>query len=135
MNTKIEWKNKKVAILGLGVEGISSAEFMAKNGASVWALDKKQKENIDHNLITKIEKLDVKCIFGKEYLENLSDYDVIVRSPGVRRFTPEVLEAEKKGVLVTSQIKLFFGLSPCPIIGITGTKGKGTTSTLIYSML
>lgn len=130
-----DWKNKKVAVLGLGIEGVSSAEFLKKKGASVWILDRKQKENIDHNLLTQIEKLDVQCIFGKEYLDNLSDYDIIVRSPGVRRLTPELLEAEKKDVVITSQTKLFFELCPCPIIGVTGTKGKGTTSTLIYNML
>jgi len=133
MNTN--WKNKKVAILGLGIEGITSAQFFVKNGASVSILERRQKENIDHNLITQIEKLEVNCIFGKEYLTTLSDYDTIIRSPGVRRFLPELLEVEKKGVSITSQTKLFFELCPCPIIGVTGTKGKGTTSTLIYTML
>lgn len=135
MTMNIDWKNKKVAILGLGIEAVSSAEILVKKGASVWVLDKEQKDNIDHNLITQIEKSDLKCIFGENYLDTLSDYDVIVRSPGVRRLTPELLEAEKKGVVITSQIKLFFELCPCPIIGVTGTKGKGTTSTLIYNTL
>ena len=68
-------------------------------------------------------------------LEHLTDYDVIFRSPGVRRLTPELVDAEKNDVTITSQTKLFFDLCPCPIIGVTGTKGKGTTSTLTYNML
>jgi UDP-N-acetylmuramoylalanine--D-glutamate ligase len=135
MNTITNWKNKKIGVLGLGVEGLEIAKFLVKNGASVWILDRRQKENIDQDLVTKIEKLSGQFVCGKEYLENLTDYDIIFRSPGVRRLTPELLEAEKKGVTITSQTKLFFDLCPCPIIGVTGTKGKGTTSTLIYNML
>jgi len=130
-----DWEKKKVAVLGLGVEGTSILPFLKKSGASVWILDRKQKDNIDHNFITQAEEFGVEFQLGKNYLENLTDFDVIIRSPGVRRLLPELIEAEKKGVEITSQTKLFFDLCPCPIIGVTGTKGKGTTSTLIYEML
>ncbi|HWY79198.1 MAG TPA: UDP-N-acetylmuramoyl-L-alanine--D-glutamate ligase [Candidatus Sulfotelmatobacter sp.] len=132
---KIDWRNKKVAILGFGVEGLSSLLFLKKNGASVWILDRKQKDSLDHNLVTQAEELEAEFIFGKKYLENLTDYDIIIRSPGVRRTLPELLVAQHQGIVVTSQTKIFFDLCPCPIIGITGTKGKGTTATLIYEML
>ncbi|SRR6266568_2491475 len=130
-----DWHKKKVAILGFGIEGLASAEFVQKNGAEVWILDRKQKENLDHNLVTQAEKNGAHFDLGKSYLENLDTYEVIVRSPGVKRLLPELLAAEKQGVAITSQTKLFFDLCPCPIIGVTGTKGKGTTSTLIYNML
>ncbi len=135
MNTITNWQKKKVAVLGLGVEGIATIEFLTKKGASVWVLDRKQSENIDHNLITKIKEFGAQLVLGKDYLNNLTDYDAVFRSPGVRRLSPELAEAEKQGVMITSQIKLFFDLCPCAIIGVTGTKGKGTTSTLIYNML
>ena len=109
-----DWKNKKVAVLGLGIEGLSSAHFLAQKGAKVTTLDQKS---------------------GKDYLSHLENYDMIVRSPGIKRNLPQLLAAEKKGVIITSQTKLFFDLCPCPIIGVTGTKGKGTTSSLIYEML
>lgn len=130
-----DWQKKKVAILGFGIEGLETLKFVKKNGASVYVLDKRQKEDIDHDLITQAEELGVTFCLGKSYLENITDYAVIFRSPGVRRLLPELLDAEKKGVTISSQIKLFFDLCPCPIIGVTGTKGKGTTSTLIYEML
>ena len=130
-----DWQNKKVAILGFGIEGLSSAQFLHRKGASVWILDKKQKENLDQNLVTQVEQLGAQFILGKMYLDQLKDFDVIIRSPGVRRLLPELVAAEKRGVTVTSQIKLFFDLCPCPIIGVTGTKGKGTTSTMLYQML
>jgi UDP-N-acetylmuramoylalanine--D-glutamate ligase len=77
----------------------------------------------------------VEIIGGDDYLKNLDNFDVIIRSPGVKRNLPEILNAEKKGVEITSQTKIFFDLCLAPIIGITGTKGKGTTASLIYEML
>lgn len=107
----MNFKNKKIAVIGKGIEGLSSAEFLKKQGADVTILDKKQGEN---------------------YLEGLEKYDLVVRSPGVR---VEELEKYVSKEKITSQTKLFFDLCPCPIIGVTGTKGKGTTSSLIYEML
>lgn len=98
----------------MGIEGISSAKYLRSKGAAVTELDQIQ---------------------GKDYLQNLDRFDIIVRSPGIKRLIPEIQKAEKKGVVITSQTKLFFDLCPCPIIGVTGTKGKGTTATLIYEML
>lgn len=129
------WKNKKVAILGLGVEGIVSAEFLHAKGAKLWIVDKRKKEDLDQDFVTRAEKLSVEYVLGDEYLAELTQFDVIVRSPGVKRLLPELLAAEKAGVTITSQTKLFFDFCPCPIIGVTGTKGKGTTSSLIYEML
>jgi len=130
-----DWQKKKVAVLGFGLEGLTSAKFLKNNGADVWILDRKQKENLDHKMITEAEQFGAQFILGKNYLDNLIDFDIIIRSPGVRRLLPEIVAAEKQGVIITSQTKLFFDLCPCPIIGVTGTKGKGTTSTLIYEML
>ncbi len=104
------FKNKKIAVIGKGVEGISSTNFLKKMGGKVTILDKKQ---------------------GKDYLSNLEEYDLIVKSPGVKLELLKEVPKEK----ITSQTKLFFELCPCPIIGVTGTKGKGTTSALIYEML
>lgn len=129
------WQNKKVAILGLGVEGLESLQYVTKKGAFVWVLDKKQREYIDQNYLSQAESFYPQFILGKNYLDKLSDYDFIFRSPGVRRLLPELLQAQKSGVEITSEIKVFFDLCPCPIIGITGTKGKGTTATMVYNML
>lgn len=105
-----DFKNKKIAVIGEGLEGKSSAEFLKKKGAEVTILDQKQGEN---------------------YLDDLDGYDLIVRSPGVHASKLGKIDSSK----ITSQTKLFMDLCPCPVIGVTGTKGKGTTSTLIYEML
>lgn len=131
-----DWKDKKVAILGVGIEGISSARFLVERGARVTFLDRKEdiRKMLNDKWLMQNEK-GVGFVGGDEYLSGLDKYDVIVRSPGVRVTLPELEEAKRRGVTITSQIKLFFDLCPCPIVGVTGTKGKGTTSTLIYEML
>ncbi|MEK9178783.1 MAG: UDP-N-acetylmuramoyl-L-alanine--D-glutamate ligase [Patescibacteria group bacterium] len=110
----MDFKNKKIAVIGEGIEGESSAKFLKKQGADVTILDLKQ---------------------GKDYLNGLEKYNLIVRSPGVPLsvFPSSIINAQPSKL--TSQTKLFFELCPAQIIGVTGTKGKGTTSSLIYEML
>jgi UDP-N-acetylmuramoylalanine--D-glutamate ligase len=109
-----KFKNKKVAILGYGIEGRDTERFLKKMGADITILDQK---------------------FDPNYLKDLDRFDVIVRSPGVYRYLPELINAEKSGCLITSAIKIFFERCEGKIIGVTGTKGKGTTATLIYEIL
>ena len=130
-----DWQKKNVAILGFGIEGMETLKFLQGKGASVWILDKKQKENLDQDLVTQAERLGAQFCLGREYVGQLTDYDIIIRSPGVRRLLPELVAAEQNGVTITSHSKMFFDLCPCPIVGVTGTKGKGTTATLLYEML
>ncbi|RJP46790.1 MAG: UDP-N-acetylmuramoyl-L-alanine--D-glutamate ligase [Armatimonadetes bacterium] len=148
-----DFKGKRVAVLGFGMEGISTVKFLSKHGADVIVLDRREEKEFDKSEIRNPKSLpallrkalqagetnpndkNLNFKFGENYLENLDAYDVIVRSPGVKRSLPEILEAEKKGAIVTSLTRVFFDLCPCPIIGVTGTKGKGTTSSLIYEML
>ena len=112
INSLEDFKDKKIAVIGEGIEGKSSADFLKKHGARVETRDKKQDE---------------------DYLADLNRFDLVVRSPGVKISELEKHVSRDK---ITSQTKLFFDLCPTKnIIGVTGTKGKGTTSTLIYEML
>ncbi len=106
--------NKNIAILGYGMEGQDAEKYLKTQNAKIKILDKK---------------------FSNDYLQGLQDFDVIVRSPGVYRYLPEIVKAEESGVNITSAIEIFFENCPAKIIGVTGTKGKGTTSTLIYEIL
>lgn len=130
-----DWENKKVAVLGLGAEGVSTVRFLSKKGAKIWILDKKRIDEIDKEFLSDVAEIRAELVLGEKYLDNLTRFDVIVRSPGISVKRQELQDARKKGVEITSQTKIFFDLCPCPIIGVTGTKGKGTTSTLIYEML
>lgn len=132
---KEDYKGKKVAVLGSGVEGLSSAKWLVGQGAAVTILD--QKEKLDPQTLKVIRKIgDVRVIGGTDYLRTLSEYEIVVRSPGVKlSVVEEAIKNLTKKPLLTSQTQLFLDLSPAKIIGVTGTKGKGTTASLIYEML
>ena len=100
----------KVVVLGLGADTKDVIPYLGNRGDKVTVLDERN---------------------GDKF-ENLNKYDLIVRSPGVYRYRPELLKTRTP---ITSKTKLFFDLCPGKIIGVTGTKGKGTTATLIYEIL
>jgi UDP-N-acetylmuramoylalanine--D-glutamate ligase len=117
----------KVAILGYDVEGRSSYDYYAGRGDEVTILDQDS---------TKVVPTGAASVLGDTYLDDLDRFDLIVRTAGL----PPHLIFEKNPNLakskVTTQMNEFFEVSPTKnIIGITGTKGKGTTSTLITKML
>lgn len=113
----------KVAIVGFGLEGQSIAKYFENKSAAITVCDIRKKEPGNKKLHGR---------FGPNYLHGLADFDLIFRSPGVPAFLPEFAGVKEK---ITSATRYFFKDCPCPIIGITGTKGKGTVSTLIYEML
>jgi UDP-N-acetylmuramoylalanine--D-glutamate ligase len=129
----MNFKNKKVAILGFEINGIDATEFLLKQGANITVYDRKTKKELE---LKEFDKKGVEFVLGPDYLKNgLKNFDYIFRSPAVYPYIPELIEAKKSEVEITSPIKLFFDLCPAKIIGVTGTKGKGTTCTLIYEIL
>jgi len=129
----MEFIDKKIAVLGLGNENMALIQYLVKHGANDLTIcDKKASEDILEYL--KTEKT-IKSRFGDDYLKDLEDFELIFRTPGLAYLAPEIQEAKNKGVIISSQTKLFLDKAPAMIIGVTGTKGKGTTSTLIYEML
>lgn len=100
--------------MGLGREGLATFNFLKNNKIKCAVLDVK---------------------FDKNYTSRIKNYDVVFRTPGFPRLHPRLMEAEKRGIIISSHIKLFFDLCPAKVIGITGTKGKTTTAFLIYSIL
>lgn len=128
----INFSGKNIAVVGFGIEGKDAINYLLSQGAYVTLLDKKPETDLD---FTGIDKEKIKIKTGDGYLDDLSGYEFLVRSPGVYRYLPELTDYEKNGGNITSAIKIFFENSPAKIIGVTGTKGKGTTSTLIYNLL
>ncbi len=132
-SSKSWYKGKKVAVVGLSVEGIDTVRFLAACGAVVTCLDRRSKDQLGENF-EQLSSYTQTFILGDEYLNNLHEYDMIVRSPGISLRTPQLQAAIKRGQHLTSLTKLFFSHCNATIIGVTGTKGKGTTSSLIYTM-
>lgn len=129
-NTKIEEfkKNiygKKVSVIGLGVSNIPAIKYLNKLGAYIVARDKKEEIPEELKNLENIE-----FILGEKYLERLDESDYIFRSPGVKPSLPEIENAVKKGVILTSEMETFIHLTDATIIAITGSDGKTTTTTL-----
>jgi len=110
-----EFQGKKIAMLGLGTNNRHLAQYLTSVGVEF---------DVFENWTSPAD------LMGK-----LTSYDIIFRTPGLPFLTPAIQEAVNAGVEVSSQTKLFFKLCPAKIIGVTGTKGKGTTSSLIAEIL
>lgn len=138
-----DFTNKNVAVIGLGIEGVALCQFLVDRASKITIRDKNTAtqilEKCPSDLREEIEKIlnnkHFTFILGEEYLDCLTDHDIVFRSPSVYFDDPALVTAKNNGVIVSSQIKLFFELCPCPIIGVTGTKGKGTTASLILEIL
>ena len=128
------YKNKKVAIIGVSVEGQDSALFFSREHAHITCCDRRTKDQLGE-IYEKLASLGCAFQLGSDYLSNLDTFDLIVRSPGVSLRTQELISAKKAGICITSLTNLFLGNCKAPVIGVTGTKGKGTTSSLIFEML
>lgn len=129
-----ELKNKRIALLGLGEENNALAKYFLSHKIEFAICDKKEREELAEKYeIAKSEMINF--ITGENYLDDLKNYDIVFRTPGIPYHNLKIQEAKTSGVEISSQIKLFMDLCPSPILGVTGTKGKGTTTTLIGEIL
>lgn len=128
-------KDKKIAVLGYGMEGQAVTRWLIRNNFKPTVLDLKPLEKWDESLKKLVESEGIETITGENYLHGLDSFEVIFRSPGIWRLHPEILNAENKGVIITSQSKWFLETCQAKVIGVTGTKGKGTTCSLIFEIL
>ncbi|MFH1088660.1 MAG: UDP-N-acetylmuramoyl-L-alanine--D-glutamate ligase [Patescibacteria group bacterium] len=127
-------KTDKIAILGLGREGLDLLKFFHKikikpiglNAEKILATDSRYRD---------VRRMTSQIYWGKDYLNHLNEIDLVFRSPGVPLDLPAIKNAKKHGVQFSSLTQLFFDTCPAKIIGITGTKGKSTTTSLIYHLL
>lgn len=128
-------KNKLVAVLGYGIEGRAVVKYLLKNGIKPVIFDQKAWKFQDEQIKNEIQSLGLNFIFGPDCFKELAGFSVAFRSPGISLNEPDLQKPAKKGLRFTSQTSWFFEHCPANIIGITGTKGKGTTSALIYEAL
>lgn len=128
-------RNKKVAIIGLGVSNLPLIDYLYKLGSEITLFNNKPIEQLDKNILDKIYEYKLKFSFGENYLNKLVGFDVIFRSPSCRPDTPQIEEEVKRGTLLTSEIELVLEMCPGTTIGVTGSDGKTTTTSLIYEIL
>lgn len=126
---------KNIAVLGLGVSNIPAIEFLFSHGAVITACDRNTLDKFDEKTAEVLKRCCTSLRLGENYLDNLEDFDLIIKSPGINPSHPGIRNAFKAGVTVTSEMEIFMSLCPCKTIGITGSDGKTTTTSLIYEIL
>ena len=126
-------RGKTAAVLGIGVSNTPLIELLCRNGVQVIACDKKSREDLGERA-KQLEALGAHLQLGEGYLDDLRA-DVVFRTPGMRPDVPALLEAKARGSIVTSEMEIFFEVCPCTIIGVTGSDGKTTTTSIIAEML
>ena len=127
-------KGKKIAFIGVGVTNTDCIRLFAKKGAEVSVLDRKSREQLGA-LADEFEQSGIRLVLGDGYLDGLTGYDAVFRAPGMYFHHPALEKARQEGVVITSEMELFFRLCPCKTYAVTGSDGKTTTTTLIAEML
>ncbi len=139
-NEKLEQFNdyikfRKVAIIGLGVSNLPLLDYMYEKKAKVTIFDDREEDSISKEIMDKIKSYNFEFFFGKNSLSNLKNFDIIFRSPSCLPTKKELAEEANRGAIVTTEIEMLMKMCPCKIIGITGSDGKTTTTSIIHHIL
>ena len=139
-NKKLEEFNdyirfRKVAVIGLGVSNIPLLDYLHTNKARVTIFDQREIDNMPKDLMDKITAYSFEFSLGKNYLEKLNGFDLIFRSPSCLPTIPQLEKEANRGAIVTTEIEMLMEMCPGTIIGVTGSDGKTTTTSLISAIL
>ncbi len=126
-------KNARCAVLGFGVSNIPLVELLIECGNEITVHDKNSFDKLDARA-KEFAMRGVKFITGEAYLDKI-DADIIFRSPGIRPDYDGIKTAVENGAELTSEMELFLELTPAHILGVTGSDGKTTTTTIAYKLL
>ncbi len=126
-------RGRTVAVIGIGVSNTPLLRLLLREGIAVTACDRSDRAKLGA-LAEELEAAGAVLRLGDGYLQGL-DHDVIFRTPGLRPDVPELEAARARGSVITSEMEVFFQVCPCPIIAVTGSDGKTTTTTIIAELL
>jgi len=131
-----DFAGKRVYVIGLGEKGTGRAvaQAMARHGATVTVADEKPADELAAE-ISKLEGLPVGFELGEQTYASIEKADLVVLSPGVPLEKPAIARAKASGITVVGEVEVAYWLSPAPIIAVTGTKGKTTTTALLGRLL
>ena len=124
----------RIALLGLGIENEALGEYLRAAGLAFSVRDASDSERV-RRLREQWGPDVTDWRIGGDYLERLTDFETLFRTPGLSPLHPALAAAAAAGTAISSQTRLFLSASPAPVLGVTGTKGKGTTASFIQSML
>ena len=126
---------RKVAIIGLGVSNLPLLDYLYAKKANVTIFDERDYDQIPKENIEKITNYGFMMHFGKDCMQYLKNFNVIFRSPSCLPTKPELVEEANRGALVTTEVELLMQMCPAKVIGVTGSDGKTTTTSLINHIL
>ena len=129
----VSLRGRTVAVIGIGVSNTPLLRLLLREGIAVTACDRSDRAKLGA-LAEELEAAGAVLRLGDGYLQGL-DHDVIFRTPGLRPDVPELEAARARGSVITSEMEVFFQVCPCPIIAVTGSDGKTTTTTIIAELL
>ena len=127
-------RGKRVSICGIGANNTPVIHQFLEAGAHVTACDRRSREQLGA-AVEPLEQAGARLLLGDGYLDQLTDADLILRTPGMKPYLPAFEKAREAGIPVTSEMELFFELCPAPIYAVTGSDGKTTTTTIIAGLL
>lgn len=127
-------KDKKVAVVGIGISNIPLIHFLVKLGAKVTAFDKKSEEELGSTAV-EFKNKGIGLELGENYLNNLTGFEVVFKTPSMRVDNEALVKAKESGAYITSEMEEFIKYCPAKVFAITGSDGKTTTTTLVYNML
>ena len=129
-------KGKRVAVIGLGVSNVPLIDYLHELGANVTVFDEiKDEAFLEKDLVKKIRDYGFDLVTGENALHFLRGFKIIFRSPSCLPSTLQLRSEQKRGAIVISEIEMLMNTCPCKIIGVTGSDGKTTTTSLIYEIL
>lgn len=126
---------RKVAIIGLGVSNLPLMEYLYEKKANVTVFDERDIDSISKDIMDKITTYGFGFHFGEDALKNLKGFNVIFRSPSCLPTRKELVDEANNGAIVTTEVELLMKMCPCKIVGVTGSDGKTTTTSLINAIL
>lgn len=122
-------------LFGLGVSNIPLLDYLYKLSSKVTVFDNRTIEQIPKEIMDIITRYSFEFSFGENNLSKLVGFDLIFRSPSCMPTQKELVDEEKRGAIITSEIEMLMEMAPCKIIGVTGSDGKTTTTSLIYEIV
>ena len=128
-------KYRKIAVIGLGVSNIPLLDYLHEKKAKVTVFDQRTIDNISKDVMDKITSYSFEFSLCENYLEKLKGFDLIFRSPSCLPTTKELKKEEERGAIVTTEIEMLIKMCPAKVIGVTGSDGKTTTTSLINAIL
>lgn len=130
----MNYSNKHILVLGAGLSGIGAAKTLGKLGAKVVLNDYKTHQ-FDRDTLQELVFNGVEIITGQQDFQLLDGQDVVVVSPGISLDIPILVEAKKRNIPIIGEVEVAYHISKAPILGVTGTNGKTTTTTLLAQVL